>query len=82
MSNYITVTHEKGTFGGGEYPVIEAQVVHISLNIPEGCHVIGGKLYRQVYDPDILKTIRYPDGSSPTTCALLPVDDTGELLLE
>ena len=71
---YSTVTKQSGTFGGGKYPLIPTTVLNIDLSIPKDHHVIDGKLYRTIYDWKSLQRITYPDGSHPTTCALVPVD--------
>ena len=71
---FPTVTEEQGTAGGGEYPLIPFTVRHFHLNIPKGHHVIGGRLYRETFDPEELLRITYSDGSHPTACALVPVD--------
>ena len=65
---------ETGHFGGGEHPRIPAVVKILDFSIPEGCHLIGGVLYRTVTDPEKLKAIVYPDGSKPTACAMVPVE--------
>ena len=54
-----------------------AEVKIVDFSIPEGHHVIDGKLYRWAYDWKTLQDITYPDGSHPTTCALalVPVDE-------
>lgn len=64
-------------FGGG---IVQAQVRFVDLRIPEGCDLIGGMLFRRVYDPVILGQIVYPDGSHPTGCALLPARPDGSLV--
>ena len=69
-----TVTECKGTFGGGEHPLIPATVMILDFSIPKGHHVIGGRLYRETFDWEELQRITYADGSHPTACALVPVD--------
>ena len=70
-----TVTEKQGTFGGGKHPRVPAKIRVVDFSIPEGHHVIDGKLYRAVYDWETLQRIVYPDGSHPTACALVPVGD-------
>ena len=71
---YTSVTEKQGTFGGGDHPLIPVTVKIVSFSIPDDCHVIGGKLYRMIYDPKVLQYIVYPDGTRPTACALIPVE--------
>ena len=74
MDHAPTVTRLRGTFGGGDFPVIPAVVQIIDFSIPKGHHLIDGKLYRCVTDPKELESIRYPDGSRPTASALVEVN--------
>ena len=69
-----TVTEETGTAGGVDYPLIPFTVVNFHLNIPKGHHVIGGRLYRETFDPEELQRIVYSDGTHPTACALVSVE--------
>ena len=71
----MRVIKQTGYFGGGDYPVIPATVTILDFSVPDGHHVIDGKLYRTTYDPDELRRITYPDGSHPTACALVPVEE-------
>ena len=72
-----TVTSKQGYFGGGGYPQVPVEVKIVDFSLPAGHHVIGGKLYRETFDPKELQRIIYPDGSRPTACALVPVDEPG-----
>lgn len=71
----MTVTEKQGYFGGGDHPHVPARVRIVYFSIPEGCHVIDGKLYRIADDWETLQRITYPDGSHPTACAFVPVDE-------
>ena len=71
-------TEIQGFFGGGNHPQVPVTIKIIDLSIPEGHHVIGGKLYRETFDWKELQRIVYVDGSKPTACALVPVRDSGE----
>ena len=70
------VTILEGTFGGGNYPLVPATVRIVDFSIPEGHHIIAGKLYRTTFDWKELRQITLPDGSHPTACALVPVEET------
>ena len=75
FSGWPRVIEEEGYFGGGDYPIIPAIVKILDFSIPEGHHVIGGKLYRETYDPKELQNIIYQDGTRPTACALVLVEE-------
>lgn len=72
----MNVIEQTGHFGGGNYPAVPVVVRILDFSLPAGCHMIDGKLYRMVYDPQELETIRFLDGSRPTACALVLVSDT------
>lgn len=61
-------------FGGGRFKTIPATVKIVDFSVPEGHIMLGGVLYRVTHDPKELEAIRYPDGSRPTACALVPVN--------
>ena len=73
--NAPTFTELQGTFGGGKYPIVPCTVKILDFSLPEGHHIIGGKLYRETFDPKELQRMILPDGSGPTSCALVPVDE-------
>ena len=50
-------------------------VTFVDRPIPEGHQIINGKLYRTTHDWRELQHIILPDGSRPTACALVPVDE-------
>ena len=68
-------TQIQGTFGGGEHPLIPVSVTILDFTLPEGHCIIAGKLYRETFDPEELQRITYQDGSHPTACALVLVDE-------
>ena len=71
----IKVTEQQGTFGGEKHPKIPVRVINLDFSLPKGHHVIGGKLYRETFDWKELQSITYPDGTKPTACALIPVEE-------
>ena len=73
MRHTPTVEVKHGHFGGGDHPEVPVTVRILDFSIPEGHHVIDGRLYRMTYDPKELAEIVYSDGSRPTACALVAV---------
>ena len=70
-----SVTVAEGSFGGGDHPTIPVTVRIVDLSIPDGHILVGGRLYRMTHDPEELQRIVYPDGSRPTACAYVSVED-------
>ncbi len=68
-----TCTEKSGSVGGGQHPTVPVTAKILDFTIPDGHHVIDGKLYRMTFDAAELENIVFPDGSRPTACALVLV---------
>ena len=49
--NAPKVTKLQGTFSGGKYPIVPCTIRILDFSLPKGNYVIGGKLYRETFDP-------------------------------